>query len=235
MASQGKIFVYCERGFDPGFLAEPTNAVTNAAFVIAGLAAIGLLRRLPSEQRHIVHWLLCLLVIAIGVGSFLFHTFATRWAALADVLPIALFMLLYLGTACVFFLQAGLWLTALFLAGFVGLLSAAGGLCGEAGLCLNGSEGYLPALVALLGIGTWLAAKRHPAAPSILAAGLVFAVSITLRSLDRAMCEVLTVGEYTLGSHFLWHLLNAVTLYLLLRAAITYRPKVSLRGVGEAY
>ncbi len=234
MGADAKIFAYCERGLDPGLLAEPFNAVTNAAFVIAGLAAMRLIWQHPHGRRRVVNWLLCLLVIAIGIGSFLFHSFATRWAALADVIPIALFMLLYLATACVFFLRTGIWLTALFLAAFVGLLSVAGGLCGEAGLCLNGSEGYLPALFALLGIGTWLAAKRHPAAASILLAGLVFAVSITFRSLDRALCDFLSVGGYTLGSHFIWHLLNAVTLYLLLRAAIRHAPQKDTKA-DEAY
>ncbi len=230
MGPNGKIFGYCERGLDPGLLAEPTNAFTNAAFIIAGIAALHLVRRLPPARRHIVHWLLCLLVIAIGIGSFLFHSFATRWAALADVIPIALFMLLYFGAACVFFLRAGLWLTVLFLVGFAAMLSGAGGLCGSLGLCLNGSERYLPALVALLGIGAWLASKRHAAASSILAAGLIFAVSLTFRTLDRSICDALTLGGYTLGSHFLWHLLNAVTLYLLIRAAIRHRPVMADRA-----
>ena len=104
------------------------------------------------------------------------------------------------------------------------------GLCGQAGLCLNGSERYLPALATMLLIGLLLAVKKHPAAPSILAAGLIFAVSITFRSLDREICDALSPGGYMLGSHFLWHLLNAVTLYLLTRAAIRHRSGLTVRA-----
>lgn len=225
MSQDYKIFGYCERGLDPSFLAEPVNAVTNAAFIIAGLIALRMLWRLPPERRHLVQWLLGLLVIAIGIGSFLFHTFATRWAALADVIPIALFMLLYMGVACVYFLRCGFWMTALLLGLFVAMLASAGGLCPAAGICLNGTESYLPALVALLAVGAWLAAKREPAAGSVLAAGAVFAVSMTLRTVDRSLCDVFTFDGYVLGSHFLWHILNAVTLFILTRAAIKYRPE----------
>lgn len=42
--------------------------------------------------------------------------------------------------------------------------------------------------------------------------------------MDRTLCEALSIGGYTLGSHLLWHLLNAVTLYLLMRAAIRHGP-----------
>ena len=38
---------------------------------------------------------LILVVALVGIGSFLFHTLATRWAGLADVVPIAVFIHLY--------------------------------------------------------------------------------------------------------------------------------------------
>jgi hypothetical protein len=46
-------------------------------------------------------------------------------------------------------------------------------------------------------------------------AGIVFALSLTLRSLDGPACHAVPTGL-----HVFWHLLNAVVLYLLLRAAI---------------
>ena len=56
------------------------------------------------------------------------------------------------------------------------------------------------------------------AARQIGLAGLVFALSLTLRSLDGALCQ-----QVPLGLHWAWHLLNATVLYLLLRVAITHR------------
>ena len=79
-----KIFNYCERGGNPAFWAEPLNAVSNAAFIIAALLATREYFSRPSGQRGIAEAGLILLVYVIGIGSFLFHTYATRWAAIAD-------------------------------------------------------------------------------------------------------------------------------------------------------
>ena len=80
---------YCER-LDPGLWAEPLNAVTNLAFLIAAFAAWRLVRHdgLPLAK------LLVLILTLIGIGSGLFHTFATIWASLADTLPILAFILM---------------------------------------------------------------------------------------------------------------------------------------------
>ena len=46
----GKVYNYCERGGDPGFWAEPLNAISNGAFVIAGLIAAWQLTRSPRKD-----------------------------------------------------------------------------------------------------------------------------------------------------------------------------------------
>jgi hypothetical protein len=48
----------------------------------------------------------------------------------------------------------------------------------------------------------------------LLAAG-IFLLSLTFRTIDKAAC-----ASFPLGTHFLWHLLNALVLYVLLRTAI---------------
>ncbi len=227
-----KIFNYCERGLDPGLLAEPVNAATNAAFVVAGLAALYLIRRRPSDERPIVHTVLAILVVCIGIGSFLFHTHATGWAAIADVAPIGVFMLLYFAVAMRSLLGLPLgWAMAL-TAAFAACLWAAGRItCGPGGLvqfagdggrCLNGSVGYLPALAAMLAIAGVLALKRHPAARALLTAGGIFAVSLTFRSVDQAVCAQTVIAGTPLGTHFLWHTLNALMLFILMRALILH-------------
>jgi len=106
-----QVFRYCERGSDPSFWAEPLNAVSNAAFILAAIAAgISYTRRPRNEPAPGVIALI-LLVFIIGIGSFLFHTFATRWAAMADVIPIGIFMLSYLGYALRSYLKLN-WLCA---------------------------------------------------------------------------------------------------------------------------
>src|SRR3712207_1850463 len=79
---------YCER-IDAHFWAEPLNAITNVAFLLAAaLAARLLLRERASDWPAAI---LTALVGAIGIGSFLFHTIPSRWTAAVDVIPIQLF------------------------------------------------------------------------------------------------------------------------------------------------
>lgn len=235
-----KVFAYCERGLSPAFWAEPVNASTNAAFLIAALAALALLYREPNHKRTLTRHLLIALVFIIGIGSFLFHTFATRWAAVADVAPIGIFMLAYLVFALRRFVGANVFWSLVGLALFIGAMMAAGRLqCwdgqvgfnldipeGARGRCLNGSVGYLPAWASMLLIGGYLIAfasdadTRRRTGPLVLSAGLVFTASVAFRSLDMALCHTVTIAGTPVGTHFMWHVLNGVTLFLLLIAAI---------------
>ena len=241
MSLSQKIFIYCERGQDPAFWAEPMNALTNGAFLIAAAVATRGYLAAPPERRHGSVLLLILLTYAIGIGSFLFHTYATRWAALADTIPIALFMLAYFGFLLTRFLGLH-WLgAAAGVAAFYATLWYAGTIeCRYDTLlpitsrtgarCFNGTIGYAPAFVALIGAAGLLAALRHPAWRLIGLAGLVFLASMTFRTLDLELCNRLRFGDLAIGTHFLWHVLNAVTLYLLLLAAIRYGSSGTRRG-----
>ena len=80
---------YCER-LGPGFWAEPVNALTNLAFIVA---AIWAWRR---GEGVVPVRVLAAILFAIGVGSGLFHTLATRWAGVADVVPILIYILTYI-------------------------------------------------------------------------------------------------------------------------------------------
>ena len=124
-----------------------------------------------------------------------------------------------------------IWAAGLLTLGFVAALWAGGQIrCGADGIvfggpggrCLNGSVGYLPAFGAMVLIGAALAFLRHPAAPALLTAGVVFAASLTFRSIDQAVCADTTFGGTAIGTHFMWHVLNAVVLYLLTRAMILH-------------
>ncbi len=231
-----QLFHYCERGTDPSFWAEPFNAVSNAAFIVAASVAALQFRahRLangPSNGDSAVQSLIAL-VFAIGVGSFLFHAYATRWASVADTAPIGIFMLAYIVFALRRFLALPwLWI-ALALATFLLSMRIAGAVtCGPELLpitsaagrsCMNGSLGYAPAFLALLILAMGLAVVRHPAAKLIAAATLVFAVSLTFRTLDFEVCAMTEFLGRVRGTHALWHITNAVLLYLLLRAAILH-------------
>ena len=224
------VFIYCERGASTAFWAEPLNALSNGAFLLA--AAFGAIRLSRGEGvpgRGSAF--LIALVSVIGIGSFLFHTFANRWSELADVGPIAVFMLAFVALTFSGVLRAGAAGTALGTLAFLGLCwlsvrircGGAGPLdlrLGEGGPCLNGTLPYLPALLMMLGVGGWLLARGRSAGLPYLAAAAIFALSMTLRTLDGPLCPSLVIGGYRAGSHFVWHLLNALTLYVLLVAHI---------------
>jgi hypothetical protein len=233
MAWDDQIFRYCERGQEGAFWAEPLNAVTNGAFLIAAvLAAVELARRPPGQAPGVAEPLLVLLVFVMGIGSFLFHTYATRWASYADTVPIGIFMLAYFAYALRRYLELGWIWIALGLGAFVWSLQLAGKVqCGPGllsvthaaqGPCLNGTMGYVPAFVAMAGLGLVLLILRHPAWRYLALAAGFFLVSMAFRTVDLEICDLSRLMGRRLGTHFLWHILNAATLYVLLLAAIRH-------------
>ena len=213
--------LYCER-VDASFWAEPVNALTNAAFLIAAAVAYGQWR--AAGGRDAPALALILVTAIVGAGSFIFHTFATRGAALFDTIPIAVFIYGYLLLALRRFLGVSLIWALVLLAAFAAVSHALAAVVPRG--FLNGSYYYLPALGALLTMG-WLASGRTRR--TLLLAAAVFTVSITFRSIDIAVCDA-----FPLGTHFLWHKLNGAVLYLLLRAAIPAKQAAAYLGSPAA-
>lgn len=213
------IDAYCERT-SASFWAEPLNAVSNLAFLLAAAIACRLwfaVRRAARAERRpkdVAGLALAFLVAAVGIGSTLLHTFANRWSALADVLPIAVFIHACLALALFRFgglpALASLGATAAFFAASLIVEPLLAPLFGS-------SSGYVPALLALFGSGGWLRPTNRPCGAAVLAAGFTFLVSLALRTLDAPLCAAMP-----LGTHFLWHVLNALTLLILLSAAIRH-------------
>jgi len=208
--------IYCER-MEPGFWAEPLNALSNAGFLVAALAVFVLLLRQWEPDRPVAF--LAFVLGLIGVGSFLFHTFANGWSLLADVIPIAIFIYGFFILAMRRFVGLGPWMTAAATVAFFLFSGGMSRLLPEG--FLNGSGSYLPAFVLLAGTGGYLLLRRHGAARGLLLAAAVFAVSLSFRSSDMSVCEALPVGL-----HYMWHMLNAVVLFICLWTAMHNRRAV---------
>ncbi len=221
------IRAYCERA-GAGFWDEPLNAATNAAFLVAALAAARRAERDPAALA------LAALAGIVGIGSFLFHTLAVHWAMLADVIPIALFIYGYFFLALRRFLGLGGLAAGGATLGFLivsfGLVPALDALTGrDVEALTNGSIAYLPAFLALGGVAAPLvagqtchrAAARRAAGLELLGIAALFGLSLAARTLDRAAC-----GTIPVGTHWLWHLFNAGVLYGLITTAIRYRQRV---------
>ncbi|MGY8904012.1 MAG: hypothetical protein ACKVIH_05630 [Burkholderiales bacterium] len=199
------------------------------------------------------HWeldLLLVLLVLVGAASALFHTFATRWAVVLDAGFIALYLHSYvavyahrvmhirwrwawLGVPVFFALNqffSWLWDAA---APALGALIQS--LSGQDATAWNrGATGYLAAWTVLLllaahsskpSAGGVLASKVSPAVavPLWCAAG-VFLISLTLRQLDLPLCS-----QWRWGTHFAWHLLNALTLGLTAYALLQTQRRVDTR------
>ena len=58
MALGEHVFLYCERGTSTALLAEPFNAASNGAFLLAALVGLQLLLWLPRQEPSAYHYLL---------------------------------------------------------------------------------------------------------------------------------------------------------------------------------
>lgn len=192
---------YCER-IDPSFWAEPVNAITNVAFLIS---AYIMWRRVKGQGLSLASLLVAILAV-IGAGSFLFHTFATVWASTADVAPILVFILVYIYVANRAYwglnLLPALALTALFFpyaAITVPMFSKFE--------FLGSSSAYAP-VALLIFIYAVLLKQRLPVVAKGLQFGcMLLVLSLFFRATDLPICQYAS-----LGTHFMWHILNAIML-----------------------
>jgi len=208
------IDLYCERT-DPSFWSEPLNALTNLAFLVA---AILIANRARCEQGGL-GWdaaALAVLTALVGVGSFLFHTFATVWGRWLDLAFIAAFVYVVLALCLVRVaglgwrgVLAGLVLYAVFERGV--LAAVPRGPMGESLL-------YVPPGLAVAALAWYTRHRAHPAAPRLAAAFGLFAVAIAVRTVDLPLCQA-----WPTGTHFVWHLLTAWVLYLAATAVLAPR------------
>lgn len=212
------LHLYRERCGHPGFWAEPVNAVTNASFLVAAIAAWHLAARRGVLTEGT--WTLLVLAAAIGCGSFLFHTLVNRWTMWLDIVPIALFQVAFLWLAGRSMLQFSATATAGIIVLVIGLSFAAMPLHRP----LNGSLFYFPALIAVAAYGVVAVLRSQPEPWLLLAAASVFCAAIVARSLDRSV-------PFAVGTHFLWHLLNGAVLYLAMRAWVLHVAALRTRSI----
>ena len=204
--------LYCERSSSE-FWAEPLNAITNAAFIIAAWFVWRRARRTGDVSLGVR--LLLALMLAIGIGSGLFHTYANKLTQFLDILPILIFQLVYLWLYCYRIIS----IRAAYVAGIVlvFLLSAMIGI--QFRYLLNGSIIYAPAVIMLLALGIYHAATGKAERYAILGALALFVFSMASRTADAAYCFA-----FPLGTHFIWHLCNAMVLYILLSGFLSNQP-----------
>ncbi|MEM6759963.1 MAG: ceramidase domain-containing protein [Pseudomonadota bacterium] len=190
---------YCER-VGPEYWGEPVNAVTNAGFVIV---AILMWRRSAGTPLASA---LAVVLGLIGVGSYLFHTHAQVWAAIADVAPILGFILLY-----IFAINRDvLALRTLPALGLTGLFFPYAALTiplWQHVPLYGTSAGYMPVPTLILIYAGFLWRRKPALARGFVLGAVILLISLAARGLDEPLCQALPRG-----THFLWHILNAIML-----------------------
>lgn len=227
------IDLYCERTA-VGFWNEPLNALSNASFLVAAWWAY----QSASSQRVLTIglWGALLLAGSIGIGSFLFHTFASSWSELSDVVPIWSFIAWYIvlavhnigGLRGFRLWRVGTIVVASLLVSLIAsdALTVSSSGAEPPATLFNGSLQYLPALLALYVFAGITMQRRLACRCWIMSAACLFTLSLIFRTLDRSLCDV-----WSLGTHFGWHLFNGAMVACLLQGLISQR--VAMRSTVE--
>lgn len=204
--------IYCER-VSAAFWAEPLNAISNIFFIIAAIMAFRLWQKSASRSWDLLT--LSILIAVVGIGSFTFHTIATRWASLADIIPIAIYIHFGLGVFLYRVLKLDLMWAML---GAFGYFLFGGALQKVIPPELMFRSGqYAAAMLLLLLMSVISYIKHVPSAKFFLGSFIVFVISLTFRSIDIPIC-----ADFPFGVHYMWHFLNSVVMYLVYKGIISY-------------
>ena len=199
---------YCERvGF--ALLAEPINALSNLAFIVAAWAAWRLAKRtdtLPTGVKVLIG-----LAGATAIGSMLWHTLANTWSLLLDVIPIVAFMVGFLWLYVRKVMGKGVGFAAL----CVGAFFVSAVLVQPIGDDIHGAPSYLPGLLVVLVLGLYHAVQQKPSRFTLLAGAGTYFTALFFRTIDNELCHYMTIG-----THFIWHMLIALVTYLAMRSLI---------------
>jgi len=200
------IDIYCER-VSSDLFAEPINFLSNIAFIIAFYILIRRLKDVSFGDKALKNCstILTYIILFIGLGSFLFHAFGNLWSAFADTFPIMIFILFYLYIAVRFYLKQNNFVAATALIIFLSLNV----FLGYAGI--EEISSYLTALFAMLLISVIsLMRDEIEISRGLFTTSIIFMISLTFRQLDNFACSYMS-----LGTHWIWHILNAILLYSL--------------------
>jgi len=217
---------YCERAGSAALLGEPLNAITNIFFIAAALVAIYKIVRLPPAPftSRIDLWLLVASLIGIGIGSGLWHLKPNGTTVLMDVIPITLFINIYLIAALRRLLGLPWGGVVLLWAIYFGA-----GLVAQKVLpadLLNGTVMYLPTYFTLVLLMAAVVKRSQHLGKVFLGVVLVWTASLLFRTYDMEWCD-----QFHSGTHFLWHTLNAFVLYRLLLVLIQHRTPLQVPAV----
>jgi hypothetical protein len=204
--------VYCETPvgvLEAAFPAELWNTYSNLAIIFFGIAGLILTTRRAPRAADL--YILCLLLIVNGVGSFLWHGTRLRWALTLDVTPGLIFLL-----ALVFFWARRVW-NGWIAGAFLGSFFFAVQYLRGTGFGYGRWASMAPAIIlfgALLILRTVSMSRMAALYGTTAIASAMLA--LTFRTIDGDMCATIPFG-----THFLWHIFLSAGAFMGIMALIT--------------
>lgn len=196
------IFFYCERT-SSDILGEPINFYTNLFFIIFSILL--LFNKSISDKKY------ALLIFLIGVGSMLFHSVPNRLTGFLDVFFIISFIYYYIFTLYIK-LNIKKYLSAIISIVFIAICFVFGIV--SKNTLLGSSAFYLPIIFHMLFLYLYFLKNKkiYTYYNLFLFILVLFSFSLLLRSVDIYLCNI-----FFIGTHFIWHILNALVLYHLVK------------------
>jgi hypothetical protein len=207
------IYGLCERT-SVGWDAEPLNVLTNIGFFITATLLWRACRGNPDLRGYKIYdiKLLIFLIYAIGCCSIVFHAYPTPWTERADTITIAVFIVLFFLSVLVRIVKCRFMETCVCLVAYAGFTHI---LVTQFPHAMNSSIAYLSTMTTLIFIAVYLNVKRRATARAFLLAAIIGVVSLFFRAIDNEVCD-----KIPFGTHFLWHILNSVLIYIVMMQLI---------------
>lgn len=199
---------YCESGVGL-FYTQPINTISNIALLISAYFAYQLIKTNHINNRVIK--ILPFILAVTGIGSMLWHGLPNLLTSFADTLPLFAFVLVSLFFLLDKLLKKRVLVWQILLIFILVEIPFIFHILPS----FNGFLSYLIVLIFGVFVFYGLTKKYKTLTSDLTIVIVLFAIALFFRTLDHTVCSVLSIG-----THFIWHILNALVLYLLIRVFV---------------
>ena len=203
-----EIGIYCER-IAFGNWQEPFNTISSLAFIVTGLLGLSLSFKISGDFLRVM---MSLCALAIGTSSLLLHKGGVPLPLVYDIVPVLLFDVCAAWAVIARGCKTDAATTILLVVLVVLTSLALSPLSRELGLYFSGIEHLGFVLWMLIFAVVLMSRDMLNSGATLALASITLIIALWLRSIDIERCAV-----YTHGTHWLWHVANAIGMYLIIR------------------
>jgi len=204
----------CERRAPDELFAEPLNVLTSIGFFIAALLSYIHCKRHPEVkgENKLDIYIIIFFVALIGVASVTFHMAPSKYTELFDIISIVTFIHIYFFSFLVRVAKLKIFQMIIVYLAFSGTTHM---LVSQFPNAMNDSIAYLSSIIAIIFMSFYMNSKRWAASTQLYIASIIGMASLFFRSIDNFVCD-----QIPTGTHFIWHLFNAILIYLLVKQLV---------------